>query len=531
MKLSLAISHTPWNPERVDALSRLYTMLGCKPVIGGDDVLAYTAPPGFATFHLETSRAANHEWSATMWTWAAAQDVEWCVFLQDDAIVGAPYADEDSWSVAVEDCIHAAPADCSVIGLQAPHPAGIEIARAGYGGYTTCDGLIGVGYAVRRRDLRAFLEWRADSLADGALEAITEDTLIGLWCAVTGRRIFHPLPTVVDHDTTLASTFGNDAHVNRRSLVRWDSEIETPDGAREGVPHLGRFYAVTPELAKRWVKEFSLEAHRALIADNGQREQRRLHYVRRARMGDKPMARVFIATPMKGAVEANYAASVWRILRDEELDAESNLEIVDIQQSTADVVRVRSRLVSYFLNQTDATHLFFLDGDVELMPKVLRGMIAADRDFVACPYPKRDRVDFERARSSPQDMPAEAAAYRYSVHLLNGGVSPDASGCAEVAMMPLGAALLKREALEAFSREYESSLGFDDAPWGPSVALFQLICSDRRLLSEDFSFCERWRKGGRKLWMYLGDGAPANHHGAHCYAGHIEAFGFQRGGT
>ncbi len=508
MMFSLAISHTPWVPERVASMKRLQDSLS-------------DAPDAYEVF---SDKAPNHVWSEQMWRWSVAQDVEWCVFLQDDAVVAPEFF------YRMRQLVNDAAGACclDIIGLQVAHPAAYPLALEGCRGFTTTDGLVGVGYAIRRTALDEFLTWRAFYLKEGAVENITEDSLVGLWAAVTGRRIYHPIPTIVDHDTAIASTYDNADHANRHSRVRWDTKLPETCTTSTRVPHMGCFYQSTPHLARQWVKGLEDATFKALVGDNGQREARRINYARRAR-GVEPLAKVFIATPVRGGVNPNYAASLLRMLQDEAVNTETTLEISDVQQWSEDVVRVRSRFVSYFLNQTDCTHLLFLDSDIEMLPKTLRGMIAANKDFVACPYPRRDAVDFKRVRANPS-LCAEGVAYRYPVHLIDERLEVHADGCAEVEAIALGCSLLSREGLQNITESY-SELGFDDAGHGPSVALFQLVLENRGLLSEDYSFCHRWRANEGRIWMYLGDGSPVNHYGEHKYAGSIEAFGMRRGGT
>ncbi len=508
---SLAIAHTPWVPARVASMARL------QAEVEASDPVSVYMPAGH--YHVEDERAPNHVWSEHMWKWAAATTADWCVFLNDDACLAPGFFER------LEDIIQTSGKSQTVIGLQVAHPIAVPLAAEGISGFTTSDGMIGVGYAIERRALMGFLEWRAHALKSGAVEFLPEDTLIGLWCAVGNRKVFHPIPTIVDHDTSIESTYGNDSHANRRSLVRWDTEL--PAGvASPRIPHVGRYYESTPHRAQEWVTTFGPKQFQAILADTGHRELKRLNYARKAR-GVESTARVFIATPVRGGVSPHYAASIWRLLADEEIDFEGGLEIADVQQWSADVVRVRSRYVSHFLNQTECTHLLFLDADIEVSPKVIRGMLAAGKDFVGAPYPRREGVDWKRVRDV-QDMPAEAVAYRYPVRLLDDKLEVFPNGCGEVEALPLGCALLTRKGLQDMS-DAHPALAFDDGLFGPSVALFQLILAGRALMSEDFSFCHRWRARGGAVWMYLGDGSPVNHHGEHVYRGDVGAFGLRRG--
>lgn len=521
MRIAVGISHTPWVPERVASYDRLLKSL-MAPI------------PAYITTQTRafTDKAANWQWSAAMWSWAASTDADWCVFLQDDAVIAPDFFRQfEAITKATTS---------PVIGLQVAHPASVLLAEEGFSSFTTCEAVVGVGYAVRRLALVSFLEWREVELIPGAIVQITEDTLVGLWAAVTGRNVYHPIPTIVDHDTSIPSTYGNDNHANRHSRVRWDNYMP-PESLRTGVPHMGRFYNITPELARRFVKGLEEHQYAALAQDDGASEARRLVHAKRAR-GKTSEARVFIATPTRGGVNANYAATVWRLLKDEEFDTSCALEICDVQEWHEDVVRVRSRFLHYFLTRTTATHMLFLDSDIGMPPKVLRGMLAAGKDFVACPMPRRDVIDLDRvqrtavaekAAEKPGETlrltPPEALAYRYCLHFIDDQIVCMKDGTAEVDKVPLGCALISRAGAQKLYDTHKESLRFRDEPWGDSVALFSLIHRDGILYSEDYSFCIRWRESGMPIHCYFGDGSPVDHYGEHKYAGNIEAFGLRRG--
>jgi hypothetical protein len=178
-----------------------------------------------------------------------------------------------------------------------------------------------------------------------------------------------------------------------------------------------------------------------------------------------------------------------------------------------------------------------LDDDIEVLPKAIKGMLRAEKDFVACPYPKREGVDWTRIKEAPPGTNPEVPAYRYSCRIKDDfTVSP--AGLVDVEAMPLGCALLSRAALQKMWDHYHDDLYFfgghphTQAPL-EAVALFGLMFAtdtegQRGLLSEDYSFCLRYRAIGGHVWMYLGEGSPVNHQGEMTYRGHLEAFGLRR---
>lgn len=621
--MSLAISHTPWIPARVESLKRLRGQLK----IGAMTMPEVLVDDGYLEM---TDRVANDVWSERMWRWAVQTSAEHCLFLQDDVEVCPRF-----WT-ALRALLEAVPDQ--VIGLEVAHPVARVLATAEPPSrlFTTSDMLIGPGYVLPRALLREFLEWRRTKLKAGWIGQLHEDTMIGLWCAVTGRRIYHPIPTLIDHDLTLDSTYGNDAHANRRPHVTWKdgaanghawdpdcTDLEapgfwkgmfqripylTPEGTPAGykrarsmdpavmaagarVPHLGCYYGTvmrgdTWNTARRWVEGITERELLHLRQDTGDREKRRLAYGVRARADWTGKARIIVCTPTRGGTHPIYTASMTSLVSLFEADVDHGLELLETWRWSDDVVRVRSRFLAA-ARETDATHVHFRDADVAAAPECLVGMLRADRDIVAAPYPRRDAIDWTRlvtAIAGGDPRPIEAVAYAYPVSPLPGTRFPltvDTAECVEVAGMPLGCALIRRECFEAMIDHYDAldrqrvdlakvrRAFVDSAPAGgpellelahamadelerwraghmglrfmdldrgqlrETVALFQLLGGRGAegaspLASEDASFCARWRDMGGKVWMYLGPGSPVDHAGEHVYHGRVEAFGLQR---
>jgi hypothetical protein len=251
--IALGIPHTPWIPERVESMARLRASLDIPP--GPDHYLEFT------------DRAPNRAWSEQLWRWALGTGADYLLQLQDDVLVPAKF-----WQ-HLHAMIEAVPGQ--VIGLESAHPRGRMLARSGMRWYTTADFLVGVGYVLPRAALEAFLDWRETHLREGW--EIHEDTLLGLFCLTTGRRIWHPIPTIIDHDVGIASTYGNDAHAHRRPSVTWSDSTVLGHGAAamdepgywapRAVPHLGRFYSHTPAMARRWVLGFGEREYRRAMGD------------------------------------------------------------------------------------------------------------------------------------------------------------------------------------------------------------------------------------------------------------------------
>jgi hypothetical protein len=80
--------------------------------------------------------------------------------------------------------------------------------------------MVGVGWIMPRDVVRELLEHRA-SLSTDSVRRTNEDDLIAAFCMATDRQILHPIPTIIDHDTEIESTYGNGNHAFRRPTVTW----------------------------------------------------------------------------------------------------------------------------------------------------------------------------------------------------------------------------------------------------------------------------------------------------------------------
>ena len=543
---SLAISHTPWVPERVASFKRLALQLGI-PALHGRTLAA----------RIFSDKEPNDAWSEKMWLWSAETTAEWCLFLQDDASLAPGF-----WPM-LRAFLSALPKDAEVAGLQFAHASAPHLADEGTRIVTTIDGLIGVGYVVRRDALREFLGWRHTKLRDGWRQPgprhLNEDTMLGLWCAVTGRRIYHPLPTPIDHDTSLASTYGNDQHINRKALLTWRDtkpghewtakDLQDPAWWRGGteIRHLGRFYWSTPMTARMHVLGLDVGTFARIKADDGSPVLTGLKYRMLAKVYTEPRYRIFLGTPhTKGGIEPEYADSVYQLQKLIGIDVRHEFSL-DIRQEQQDLVRVRSRMLR-IAYESDATHLVFGDGDNAWSAETLIAMLKTGKDFVQVPYLRRDgrgytirpieevrRLGNYKPEHIQPDNTVEIDGTGFGLTVISRecmrrmlehyGSVPQ---CTDVATATREEILLELQAWRAGHlglRFVDRGSGDDDAHM--TTALFQLLNRDgMTLASEDMSFAQRWRDIGGKVWMYIGPGSPIAHYGRAKYQGQIDDLGF-----
>jgi hypothetical protein len=186
-------------------------------------------------------------------------------------------------------------------------------------------------------------------------------------------------------------------------------------------------------------------------------------------------------------------------------------------------------------------------------------MLASGYDFIGCPYPRK-RVQFaELSKPGAHENP-EWRAYEYSYHFDESVTQgkqevPVVGGCVPVQRLSMGCMLTSMRALSAMYEMYRDDLWFTDVIDGKHydcVAIFQLILTEtvdlngrpfRALLSEDYSFCDRYNKM-REMWaswyawppvdanvepydpIQMLVAFPADHVGTHLFRGYAQGLAY-----
>jgi hypothetical protein len=212
---------------------------------------------------------------------------------------------------------------------------------------------------------------------------------------------------------------------------------------------------------------------------------------------------LLIATPVRGAELGAATVALGY--------AEQRAALMGVVPSHArlafslDVVRARNRVVSMLLREPDlagVTHVLWWDDDqwpedVRIVPE----MMALDLPIVAAPYTNKR-----------QPM-------RWIHQAWGDGRVTDERGLLEVRGVGMGFTLTSRACLETMAKDAE---WYWDAPTPRECPnLFGQVYDEfdgrRVLLSEDFSFCKRWREQhAGKVYVY-GNAGLMYHSGAHAW--------------
>jgi hypothetical protein len=239
------------------------------------------------------------------------------------------------------------------------------------------------------------------------------------------------------------------------------------------------------------------------------------------------MTHVLIATPTAGGVvKALYATTLVKTVLAVK-DAGWSVDFVSVDSSY--ISKARNYFVYLLLSQSHFTHLVMIDSDMSFEGNVIRRLLSCDKPVVAAAYSQRrmDMEAFAQAARNPALELAElnALALEYNIHI---EIEPGGSqvkvvdGMCRVNHVALGCAVIRRDAFESLIAagivrlrpdRFLQKSGFA----GPFYGFFDEIThEDGDNLSEDYSFCRRWRSvPGNEIWAVIDE--PIGHVGDMVY--------------
>ena len=203
------------------------------------------------------------------------------------------------------------------------------------------------------------------------------------------------------------------------------------------------------------------------------------------------------------------------------------------------VTRGRNTLVSFFMENTDATHLFFIDADIEFQPEDILRMVAYDKPVVVGAYPKKalnwtSIINAARADESETAETIEGHSSNYVVNFdflkdKEGKPTPQVSiedNLVRLKDAGTGFMCIEKSVIQKlFDKHPEMKYVNDinvDMKFEPFMyALFDTMIDpdSRRYLSEDYTFCRLWQNMGGTI--YLDPRTALNHVGHYTFRGNI----------
>lgn len=250
---------------------------------------------------------------------------------------------------------------------------------------------------------------------------------------------------------------------------------------------------------------------------------------------------IFVATPMYGGMNHGLYAKAC-------LDLQAICFQYGVQVkfsflfNESLITRARNYLVDEFLHRSDCTHLLFLDSDIHFNPRDVIALLALDKDVAGGPYPKK-AIKWRAVQTAVAKHPEitaselEKVAGDFVFNPVKGTAQFTVSEPLEVLEIGTGFMMVKREVFTKMEEAYPmirykpdhvGQANFDGSRY--IHAYFDTVIDSKdsitgggseRYLSEDYMFCQMWRKIGGQI--YLCPWMRTDHIGTYHFKGDMPA--------
>ena len=233
---------------------------------------------------------------------------------------------------------------------------------------------------------------------------------------------------------------------------------------------------------------------------------------------------IMIATPMYGGMcTGHYVAGL--------LSTINKLKSVGVPVYWAQmmneslITRARNELARLFLEK-GFDYLMFIDADISFDGQSVATLMAADRDITCGIYPKKE-VDWKQIKKAVKAGKEDIENYggAFVMNMAGEKQESDDDGVMEVRHGGTGFMLIKRKVFEDLMPHvptYRVSTHKENGEYvKPLTHEFFATSIDETgaLLSEDYHFCDLWRKHGGKI--YANPFIKLEHVGTYVYTGDI----------
>ena len=230
--------------------------------------------------------------------------------------------------------------------------------------------------------------------------------------------------------------------------------------------------------------------------------------------------KLFVATPMYGGM--NHGMYAKSCLDLQALCANYGVEVrFSFIFNESLITRARNYLVDEFL-RSEFSHLLFIDADIHFDPRDVMALLAMDKDVVGGPYPKKSikwGAVREAVRKNPDIEPGdmEKVAGDFVFNPVPGTEKFSVGEPIEVLEIGTGFMLVNREVFGKlatafpgihYKPDHVGQANFDGTRY--IHAYFDTVIDTKdsitgggsdRYLSEDYMFCQMWRKIGGAIWL------------------------------
>ena len=238
--------------------------------------------------------------------------------------------------------------------------------------------------------------------------------------------------------------------------------------------------------------------------------------------------KLFVATPMYGGMA--HGMYIKSCLDLQALCAQYGIEVrFSFIFNESLITRARNYLVDEFLRAEGYTHLLFIDADIHYDPRDVIACLALDKDVIGGPYPKKS-IKWGAVKEAVKRHPnieageLEKVAGDFVFNPAPGTEKFSVAEPIEVLEIGTGFMMVKREVFNRFKEAYPEfsyrpdhvgQVNFDGTRY--IHAYFDTVIDRKRTiimdgvekevggsdryLSEDYMFCQWWRRLGGQIWL------------------------------
>jgi hypothetical protein len=250
--------------------------------------------------------------------------------------------------------------------------------------------------------------------------------------------------------------------------------------------------------------------------------------------------KLFVATPMYGGMcHGMYAKSALDL---QACCAQYGIEVkFSFIFNESLITRARNYLVDEFL-RSGYTHLLFIDADIHYDPRDVIALIALKKDVIGGPYPKKSikwGAVIEGIKRNPNIKPEdlEKVAGDFVFNPVPGTEKFSVGEPISVLEIGTGYMLVRREVFDKirekfpgieYKPDHVGQANFDGSRM--IHAYFDTVIDTKdsyigggsmRYLSEDYMFCQMWRKIGGEIWLC--PWMKTHHIGTYAFTGDMAA--------
>lgn len=203
------------------------------------------------------------------------------------------------------------------------------------------------------------------------------------------------------------------------------------------------------------------------------------------------------------------------------------------------ITRGRNTLTSFFMENEHATHLFFIDADIEFQPEDILRAVAYDKPIVVGAYPKKainwDSIIHaarENTKETSQTIEGHSSNYVVNFDFLKDDKGNRTHQVQIIDNLVLlkdagtGFMCIKKDTVQKLfdahpELKYVNDINVDQKFEPFMYALFDTMIDpeSRRYLSEDYTFCRLWQELGGQV--FLDPRTALNHVGHYTFRGNI----------